>query len=128
MLAPNGDSGIYLRGYPQVQIWDPSNAKEFKNGADKGSGALWNNADPNNGKFPLVKADKPIGEWNLIEVSMRGERATIKLNGQLVVDNATLDNYFNRKAKVASAGPIQLQTHGSEMHFRNIKIREVKSK
>ena len=40
-LSPTGDSGIYLRGCPQVQIWDPNNAKEKKNGADRGSGALW---------------------------------------------------------------------------------------
>ena len=56
---PNGDSGIYLRGIPQVQIWDPSNPREVRNGAEKGSGALWNNKADNPGKFPLVKADNP---------------------------------------------------------------------
>jgi len=64
MMKADGDSGIYLRGYPQVQIWDPACEKDKKLGADKGSGALWNNTDPKNGKFPLVVADKPIGEWN----------------------------------------------------------------
>src|SRR5688572_3663257 len=42
--VPKADSGIYLRGVPQVQIWDHTNAAEKKNGADKGSGALWNNS------------------------------------------------------------------------------------
>src|SRR5690349_9321603 len=48
MMKPGGDSGIYLRGYPQVQIWDPANPNEKKNGVEKGSGALWNNKDEKN--------------------------------------------------------------------------------
>ena len=64
MVSHNGDSGVYLRGYPQVQVWDPDNPREVKNGAAKGSGALWNNNPDNPGKWPLVKADNPVGEWN----------------------------------------------------------------
>ena len=52
MVSKNGDSGIFLRGYPQVQVWDPDNPREVKNGAPKGSGALWNNNDDNPGKCP----------------------------------------------------------------------------
>lgn len=126
MVKANGDSGVYLRGYPQVQIWDPNNPAEKKNGADKGSGALWNNSDPKNGKFPLVLADKPIGEWNKLRIEMRGETVTITLNDQLVVDKATLDNYYKRGTPISPTGPIQLQTHGSEMRFRNITIEELK--
>lgn len=126
MMAAGGDSGIYLRGYPQVQIWDPHNKNEKGNGADKGSGALWNNADVKNGKFPPVVADKPIGEWNTLKIKMTGEHVTVLLNDQKVVDNATLDNYYDRGKPLAKAGPIQLQTHGSEMRFRNVKIRELK--
>ncbi|MDX1962564.1 MAG: DUF1080 domain-containing protein [Pirellulales bacterium] len=126
MMAAGGDSGIYLRGYPQVQIWDPGNANERTNGADKGSGALWNNSDVQNGKFPLVKADNPIGEWNTMRIKMTGEHVTVYLNDKLVVDNATMDNYYERGKPLAKTGPIQLQTHGSEMRFRNIRIRELK--
>jgi hypothetical protein len=124
MVSPNGDSGIYIRGYPQVQIWDPSNERELKNGADKGSGALWNNNPDNPGRFPLVKTDKPVGQWNTLRIVMTGNRASIWMNGQQTVDNQVMDNYFNRSAQVVARGPIELQTHGSEMRFRNIFIKE----
>jgi len=42
--VPKADSGIYLRGVPQVQIWDSTEKGKFRLGADKGSGGLWNNA------------------------------------------------------------------------------------
>jgi hypothetical protein len=125
MVSPNGDSGIYLRGYPQVQIWDPSNPRELKNGVDRGSGALWNNNPDNPGRFPLVKADRPIGQWNTLRVVMTGNRVSIWLNGQQTVDNQVMDNYFNRAVPILARGPIELQTHGSEMRFRNIFIKEL---
>ncbi len=126
MMQPNGDSGIYLRGCPQVQIWDPSNEKEKKNGADRGSGALWNNGEGHDGKWPLVKADNPIGEWNNFRIKMIGSRVWVWFNGKPTVKGAIMDNYFDRKSPVFAKGPIQLQTHGSETRFRNVKIREIK--
>ncbi len=68
--VPLADSGIYLRGVPQVQIWDHTNPAEFKNGAEKGSGGLWNNSRGAPGKDPLVLADKPFGEWNHFRIVM----------------------------------------------------------
>ena len=127
MLEADGDSGIYLRGSPQVQIWDPNNSSEgaIKNGTPKGSGALWNNNLDSPGRFPLVKADRPIGEWNSFRIKMIGDRVTVHFNDQLTVDNAVMHNYFDREGPMFETGPIQLQTHGSEMHFRNIFIREI---
>ena len=72
MVSHNGDSGVYLRGYPQVQVWDPDNPREVKNGAAKGSGALWNDNPENPGKWPLVKADNPVGEWNSFRITDGG--------------------------------------------------------
>ena len=153
-MLPLGDSGIYLRGIPQVQIWDYTETAKFKLGADKGSGSLWNNKSEE-GKFPLKLMDKPFGEWNTFYIKMIGERVTVKLNGEVVVNNAVLENFFaNRKSgylaygkkddkaakdakpveKVPNGwmvdpafakGPIQLQTHGSEIRWRNVFIREI---
>lgn len=151
-MLPLGDSGIYLRGIPQVQIWDYTEEAKFKLGADKGSGSLWNNKGEE-GKFPLKRMDKPFGEWNTFHIKMIGERVTVTFNGEVVVKNAPLENYFaNAKAgykafaKPAAGaeakpaekkpngffpdpafpkGPIQLQTHGSEIRWRNVFIREI---
>jgi hypothetical protein len=126
MVSPNGDSGIYLRSFPQVQIWDPSNPREVANGVEKGSGALWNNNPDNPGKFPLVKADNPVGQWNTLRVKMVGTKVWIWLNGKQTVDGQVLDNYFDRTQPVLARGPLELQTHGSEIRFRNIFIKELK--
>ncbi len=119
------DSGVYLRAIPQVQIWDYTEEAKFKIGADKGSGGLWNNRKGMLGKDPLVRADKPFGEWNQLHIIMVGERVSVKLNGKLVVDHARMDNYFNRKLPLPRTGPIQLQTHGGEISWRNVFIREI---
>lgn len=132
-MVPGADSGIYLKGVPQVQIWDSNDETKFKHGADKGSGGLWNNPAGTAGKDPLVKADNPIGEWDTMRIVMTGERVSIWLNGQLIIDHARLYNYYDRKLPEAErrplvkAGPIQLQTHGLEMRWRDIFIRELGS-
>jgi hypothetical protein len=125
MVSPNGDSGIYLRSYPQVQIWDPGNPKEVRNGAEKGSGGLWNNNADNPGKWPLVKADNPVGQWNTFHIRMVGQKVWVWFNDKLTVDGQVLDNYFDRAQPVLPTGPIELQTHGSEIRFRNIYIKEL---
>ena len=120
------DSGIYLRGVPQVQIWDyTKEGGKWNIGADKGSGGLWNNSAGAPGKDPLVLADKPFGEWNKLRILMIGSRVSIWLNDKQVVDHAILENYYDRKAPVPPKGPIQLQTHGGEIRWRNIFLREV---
>ncbi len=120
------DSGIYLRGCPQVQIWDTREAGgKWNIGAGLGSGGLWNNSPGTDGKDPLVLADKAFGEWNRVRVLMVGERVSVWLNGMMVVDHARMENYFDRSKPVPRAGPIQLQTHGGEIRWRNVFIREI---
>lgn len=120
------DSGVYLRGLPQVQIWDHTKeGGKWKHGADKGSGGLWNNSKGAPGKDPMVLADKPFGEWNSMRIIMVGDKVTVYLNNKLVVDHARLENYFNRKGKTPKTGPIQLQTHGGEIRWKNVFLREI---
>lgn len=124
----NADSGIYLRATPQVQIWDFTEAGgKWKLGADKGSGGLWNNSAGAPGKDPFVLADKPFGEWNRFRIIQVGERTTVYLNDKLVVENARMENFWDRKSPLFARGPIQLQTHGGEIRWRNIFIREIGS-
>ncbi|HEY2253461.1 MAG TPA: DUF1080 domain-containing protein [Planctomycetaceae bacterium] len=125
-LIPKGDSGIYLRATPQVQVWDfNEEAGYWKLGADKGSGGLWNNTAGRPGKDPLVFADRPIGVWNTFRIRQLGDRTSVWLNDKLVVDGATLENYFDRSQPLFPKGPVQLQTHGNEVRWRNIFIREI---
>jgi hypothetical protein len=123
---PCGDSGIYLRGNPQVQIWDPDCERDFKLGCQKGSGGLWNNAPGSEGKDPLVKGDRATGEWNAFRIRIQGDRVTVVLNDQLVVDNQPLPNYFTKgTTPLPDRGPIQIQTHNSPLRIRNVFIREL---
>ena len=127
-LAPKCDSGIYLRGVPQVQIWDTTEAAGYwKHGADKGSGGLWNNGGADApGRTPLVHADRPVGEWNSLRIRMLGSRIWVWLNDQLVVDGVPMKNGLSGGATpVPARGPIQLQTHGGEIRWKNIFIREI---
>jgi hypothetical protein len=123
--ASCADSGIYLRGHPQVQIWDPACERDFKHGCQKGSGGLWNNPPDAAGKWPLVKADRPIGEWNTTRIKMQGDRVTVMLNDRVVVNDAPLANYFQKGQSLPARGPIQIQTHGAPMHVRNVFIRDL---
>ncbi|MEX0725174.1 MAG: DUF1080 domain-containing protein [Planctomycetaceae bacterium] len=117
-----GDSGIYLRGSPQVQIWDTEHEPSFVNGADKGSGSLWNNQTHE--RFPKVKADKPVEEWNSFHIKMIGERVQVSLNGTLVFDDI-MENYWERDKPIYATGQIELQNHGNTLYFRNVYVKEL---
>jgi Domain of Unknown Function (DUF1080) len=122
----NADSGIYLKATPQIQIWDSTEAGgKWKIGADKGSGGLWNNSEGAPGKNPSALMDKPFGEWNRFRIVQLGSRTSIWLNGTLVVDHAIMENYWDRALPLAATGPIQLQTHGGEIRWKNVYIREI---
>ena len=115
-IETGGDSGIYLRGSPQVQIKDYALAPE-------GSGGLYNNQ--HNPSKPLVRADKPVGEWNTFRIRMVGPRVTVHLNDVLVVDDVVLENYWDRDKPIYPTGQIELQAHGNPLAFRNISMREL---
>ena len=126
--VPLADSGIYLRGSPQVQIWDYTEAGgKWSRGAKFGSGGLFNNAADAPGRNPSVLADRPFGEWNQFRIIQVGSRTTVWLNGRKVVRHALMENHWNRKRPLNATGPIQLQTHGGEIRWRNIHVRRIPS-
>ncbi len=112
-IPPGGDSGIYLRGSPQVQIWD----------VPVGSGGLYNNLLHPSG--PLARADNPPGQWNTFRIRMIGPRVTVWLNDQLVVRDTVLENYWERDKPIYPTGQIELQNHGGELWFRNVYLKDL---
>jgi hypothetical protein len=132
-IEPKGDSGIYVRGLPQVQIWDSDalDMNRFKLEFGKGSGALWNNSKPEH-KVPLKRADKAPGEWNSFHITVKGANASVKLNGELVVDSVPLENIYERGKPIPAAGPIELQAHAKQdgklgkIMFKNVFVKELK--
>ena len=126
--VPDSDSGIYLRGHSkaQVNIW----------GWPIGSGEVYGYRMDDKmppavraGVTPKRIADRDIGAWNTFEITMRGDRLTVVLNGQEVISDAQLPD-------VPARGPIALQHHGSKkggvwtsppslVQFRNISIKEM---
>lgn len=115
-----GDAGIYLRGTPQVQIWDNARTNV---GAQVGSGGLYNNQV--NESKPLKVADNKLDEWNTFRIIMKGDRVTVYLNGQLVTDNVVLENYWDRNLPIFAEEQIELQAHGSPVAYRDIYIKEL---
>ena len=119
-ITEKGDAGIYLRGSPQVQIWDTSRREV---GAQVGSGGLYNNKT--NESKPTVVADNPIKEWNNFHIIMKGDRVTVFLNGIKVTDNVVLENYWDRNIPIFVKEQIELQAHGTYVAYRNLYIREL---
>ena len=117
IMSITGDSGLYLRGTPQVQIWDAHNQWHI------GSGGLYNNQK--NPSKALLIADRQVGDWNRFHVKMVGEKVTVWLNGQLVVDNVTLENFWDRSKPIFPSEQIELQCHGDPTEWRNIFIKEL---
>lgn len=119
-ITKDGDAGIYLRGSPQVQIWDTS---RINAGAQVGSGGLYNNKTHES--KPLKLADNAIGEWNNFHILMKGERVTVYLNGVLVVKNTILENYWDYSLPIFTKEQIELQAHGTHVWYRNIYLKEL---
>ncbi|RZK63480.1 MAG: DUF1080 domain-containing protein, partial [Pedobacter sp.] len=115
-----GDAGIYLRGSPQVQMWDNARVNV---GAQVGSGGLYNNQV--NPSKPLKVADNPLDHWNTFRIIMKGDRVTVYLNGELVTDNVILENYWDKNQAIFPVEQIELQAHGSPVAYRDIYIKEL---
>ena len=127
---PGADSGILTRGFPkaQVNIWCwPIGSGEVYGYRNDGK----QSAEVRAGVTPKVNADKPVGEWNTFVITVKGDRLTVVLNDQTVIEKAHLPG-------VPESGPIALQHHGgyhaakdtwsgasSLVQFRNVRIKEL---
>ena len=124
----SADSGIYLRGTPQVQIWDwnqkfdPAKPTRLPH---MGSGGLFNNTPGKIGRDPALVADKPFGQWNQFRIRQIGALTWVTLNGRAVVEGAVMENFWDRSQPLPERGPVMLQTHGGEIRWRNIFVREI---
>jgi hypothetical protein len=104
-IPKGGNSGVFLRGESQVEIWDNRSI---------GSGGIY----PQHHK-PLKVADRPAGQWNHFEIRVEKGAVTVQLNGQVVLDRFECN--FRKPA-----GPIVLQHHGTPLWFKNVYIKELK--
>jgi len=112
-----GDSGIHLRGErkSEINIWC----------WPIGSGEVWGYRTDKMlppairaAVTPKLKADQPIGQWNRFVITIKGDRLTVNLNGQTVIENAQLPGIPKR-------GRIALQHHGDPIQFANICVKEL---
>jgi hypothetical protein len=112
-----GDSGIYLRGNSKSQVniwcWPAGSGEVYGYREDRSLPAEVRAA-----LTPRAKADKPIGEWNRFIITLKGDRLTVELNGQTVIESARLPGVPRR-------GPIALQHHGDPIQFANLYIKEL---
>lgn len=116
-VSDAGDSGVLLRGNSKSQVniwcWPAGSGEVYGYRTDKNQPSEVRAA-----VTPKLKADKPIGEWNRFEITMKGDRLTVVLNGKTVIENAPLPG-------VPKRGPIALQHHGDPVQFANIYIKEL---
>ncbi|MBM4030103.1 MAG: DUF1080 domain-containing protein, partial [Planctomycetes bacterium] len=126
LALPDSDSGILLRGQgkSQVNIWC------WPIGSGEVYGYRMDKSQPPEvraGVTPRTQADNPVGQWNRFEITMKGDRLTVVLNGKTVIENAHLPG-------IPARGPIGLQHHGSLrngqwtsppslVQFRNISVK-----
>ena len=113
-VEQGADSGVYLKNAPQIQIWfNPA-----------GSGGLYNNRV--GARNPLVVADNPADHWNTFHIIQRdNDMTTVWLNGQLVVNNVKMENYWDYSKPLPAKGNIELQYHGSKLYWKNIFAKEL---
>ncbi|MFV2068703.1 MAG: DUF1080 domain-containing protein [Pirellulales bacterium] len=112
-----GDSGILMRGTIKCQanIW----SQELGSGEINGyrtDGAM--PPEVRRTCIPIKNADRPFGEWNVFEITLRGESITVVLNGETVINSARLPD-------LPPTGPIGLQHHGDPVQFRKIFLKRL---
>lgn len=117
-IPKNGDSGVFLPGGQQVQIW----AKK-----DGSGGFVF---DHKYSVAPAVVADRPLDEWNTFYIKLQDSKVTVKLNDKLVMDAIPVEKGFVPEKKGPIEGPIAIQRspHSTVTSLRNVFIRDLDAK
>jgi len=117
LSVPDSDSGLYLRGSSKSQVniwcWPIGSGEVYGYRTDSKQ-----SPEVRAGVTPKKRMDKPIGEWNHMVITLKGDRLTVELNGEVVMEKAQLPG-------IPPSGPIALQHHGDPIQFKNIYIKEL---
>jgi hypothetical protein len=116
-IADAGSSAVTLRGNPKygLNLWNhPMGSGDFESlHTDETIPAVMRRT-----LLPKLKADATPGKWNRFFITLKGDRVTVVLNDQTVIDDAQLPG-------ISAEGPIGLQYHGDEVEFANLFIHEL---
>lgn len=113
-----GNSGVLIHITGEHKVWPKCVEAQ---GMNRDMGNLFSIGGAPKGSFKKdaeaqKKAIKPVGEWNLYEVISKDGELVAKING-VEVSSGKSD---------LTEGPIGWQSEGAEIHFKNIRIKELK--
>ena len=115
---PKSNSGVYLRGMYEVQVAD-----SYERPLDWGGsmGAIYTRI------MPTVKAEKPAGEWQELDITLCQRHVTVKLNGITIVDNQPVQGATGGaiQSDINSPGPIYLQGDHTAISYRNLVLTPI---
>jgi hypothetical protein len=116
-VPPNGNSGVYIRGIYEVQVFD-SYGKPLDS---HNMGAIYSRIKP------TQNAEKPAGEWQSLDITFVDRHVTVVLNGIKIIDNQPVEGCTGGAlwSDVIRPGPIYLQGDHTSIEYRNIVIRPV---
>ena len=136
-IAPNGEEPVLgADGKPeQIEVEEPADSGIYLRGSSKAQVNIWVRPigsgdvrgyrvdktlpmDIRTACTPKKVADAKPGQWNRFFITMKGDRCTVVLNGETIIDNAQLPG-------IAADGPIALQYHHDAIEFANVFIKEL---
>jgi hypothetical protein len=109
------NSGVYLRGIYEIQI-----AETYGKPVDPHNmGALYSRITPS------VAAEKPIGEWQTLSITLVDRHVTVILNDRITIDNQPVLGCTGgaMTSDESKPGPIMLQGDHTNIDYRNIVLR-----
>lgn len=116
-LLATSNSGIYLRGRYEMQVFDDAGQPP----------ALTGHMSIYGRKAPDVNASLPPGEWQKVEIILVGNRVTITLNGKRVQDNAAIEGITGGALdnNELTPGPIMIQGDHKLVAFRKLVVTPI---